>query len=42
MVKEAVLIVMKDAYMHMLLHLNEDFDEDLLMDTIELLEEEEL
>jgi len=27
---------MKDVYMHMLLHLEEDFDDDLLQDTIEM------
>ena len=27
----------KDHYLLMLLHLNEDFDEDLLMDTVDLL-----
>jgi hypothetical protein len=40
-VKEVAPIVLKDAYMNMLLHLNEDFDDDLLMDAIELLEKEE-
>ena len=25
---------MKDAYMQMMLHLNEDFDDDLLMDSM--------
>ena len=27
---------MKEIYMDMLLHINEDFDDDLLQDTIEL------
>ena len=28
---------LKDAYMRMLLHLNEDFDDDLLQDSIQLI-----
>ena len=31
----------KDAHLQMLLHLNEDFDDDLLFDAIEMLSEEE-
>ena len=27
----------KDMYMHMLLHINEDFDDDLLQDTMGIL-----
>ena len=27
----------KDQYMHMLLHINEDFDDDLVLDTLRLL-----
>ena len=32
---------MKDVYMQMLLHLNADFDDDLLLECIQALEEEE-
>ena len=31
----------RDVYMHMLLHLNEDFDDDLLLECIQALEEED-
>jgi hypothetical protein len=37
---EVVRVVLKNAYMHILLHLHEDFDDDLLMDAIELLEDQ--
>jgi hypothetical protein len=31
------VIPVKDRYMYLLLHLNEDFDDDLLLDAIRLL-----
>ena len=31
-------IEVKDFYMHMLLYINEDFDDDLLMETLEALD----
>ena len=34
------LIEMRDACMHMLLHLNQDFDDDLLSDSIKMIDEE--
>ena len=30
-------IILKDAFMHFLLHINEDFDDDLLQDCLQLL-----
>ena len=33
-VKKAAQFCMKDRFMHMMLHLNEDFDDDLLMDAM--------
>jgi hypothetical protein len=30
-------VPMKDLFMNMLLHLNQDFDDDLLMDAVEML-----
>ena len=33
---------MKDIYMQMLLHLNEDFDDDLLLDSILILNQKDL
>jgi len=37
-IKEFKNYDLKDIYMQVLLHENEDFDDDLLMDAIELLE----
>ena len=34
------LVTMKEIYLHFLLHLNEDFDDDLLKEAVELLEGE--
>ena len=31
------MVPQKDIYMNLLLHINEDFDDDLLQDTIEIL-----
>ena len=36
-VEHIELIYKKEAYMHMLLHENEDFDDDFLLDTLDVL-----
>lgn len=34
-ITELQILQFKDVYMHMLLHVNGDFDDDLLMDALE-------
>ena len=40
-VEVRLLVEMKDIYLNFLLHLNQDFDDDLMQDAIELLEDAE-